>query len=81
MRGARDYKSRDRWVDEPVILSQLKRRNGRRPLCVEPDKESFSLMDATVKKLRTRAQTEIGRGPGIVRPSREEAEELSLIHI
>jgi GTP cyclohydrolase IA len=32
-------------------------------------------MDATVKKLRTRAQTEIGRGPGIVRPSREEAEE------
>src|ERR1700730_2741530 len=75
MRGARDYKSRDRWVDEPVILSQLKRRNGRRPLCVEPDKESFSLMDATVKKLRTRAQTEIGRGPGIVRPSREEAEE------
>ena len=32
-------------------------------------------MDATVKKLRTRPQAEIGRGPGIVRPSREEAEE------
>ena len=31
-------------------------------------------MDATVKKLRTRPQPEIGRGPGIVRPSREEAE-------
>ena len=32
-------------------------------------------MDATVKKLRTRPQPEIGRGPAIVRPSREEAEE------
>jgi len=32
-------------------------------------------MDATVKKLRTRPQTEIGRGPAIVKPSREEAEE------
>ena len=32
-------------------------------------------MDATVKKLPTRLHTDIGRGPGIVRPSREEAEE------
>src|SRR3970282_2798327 len=32
-------------------------------------------MDATVKKLRTRPQAEIGRGPGVLRPSREEAEE------
>ena len=32
-------------------------------------------MDAPVKKLRTRPQPEIGRGPAIVRPSREEAEE------
>ena len=32
-------------------------------------------MDATVKKLRTRPQAEAGRGAGIVRPSREEAEE------
>ena len=32
-------------------------------------------MDATVKKLPTRHQVEIGRGPAIVRPSREEAEE------
>ena len=32
-------------------------------------------MDATVKKLRTRPEADIGRGPGIIRPSREEAEE------
>jgi GTP cyclohydrolase I len=32
-------------------------------------------MDATVKKLRTRPQAEIARGPSIARPSREEAEE------
>ena len=32
-------------------------------------------MDATVKKLRTAPQAGIGREPGIVRPSREEAEE------
>jgi GTP cyclohydrolase IA len=32
-------------------------------------------MDATVKKLRTRPEAEIGRGSSIVRPSREEAEE------
>ena len=32
-------------------------------------------MHATVKKLRTRPQAEAGRGAGIVRPSREEAEE------
>ena len=32
-------------------------------------------MDATVKKLRTRPQAEARRGAGIVRPSREEAEE------
>jgi GTP cyclohydrolase I len=32
-------------------------------------------MDATVKKLKTRPQIEVGRGPAIVRPSREEAEE------
>ena len=31
-------------------------------------------MDATVKKLPTRAQKETDRGPRIVRPSREEAE-------
>jgi GTP cyclohydrolase I len=32
-------------------------------------------MDATVKKPKTRPQIEIGRGPAIVRPTREEAEE------
>ena len=32
-------------------------------------------MDATVKKLPTRPQAELGRGPAIIRPSREEAEE------
>jgi GTP cyclohydrolase I len=32
-------------------------------------------MEATVKKLRTKPPAEIGRGPGIIRPSREEAEE------
>ena len=32
-------------------------------------------MDATVKKLRTAPQAQIGRETGIVRPSREEAEE------
>ena len=32
-------------------------------------------MDATIKKLPIRPQVEIGRGPNIVRPSREEAEE------
>jgi len=32
-------------------------------------------MDATVKKLRTRPQAESARAVGIVRPSREEAEE------
>jgi GTP cyclohydrolase I len=32
-------------------------------------------MDATVKKLPTRPQVDIGRGPAILRPSREEAEE------
>ena len=32
-------------------------------------------MDATVKKLPTKPQTSIGRGPAVTRPSREEAEE------
>ena len=32
-------------------------------------------MDATIKKLPIRPQVDIGRGPGIARPSREEAEE------
>ena len=32
-------------------------------------------MDATVKKLPTRPRTEIGSGPAVLRPSREEAEE------
>ena len=32
-------------------------------------------MDVTVKKARTRPQVETGRGPGIIRPSREEAEQ------
>ena len=32
-------------------------------------------MDATVKKLPTRPQSGIGRGPDLPRPSREEAEE------
>jgi GTP cyclohydrolase I len=32
-------------------------------------------MDATIKKLPIRPHVEIGRGPNIVRPSREEAEE------
>ena len=32
-------------------------------------------MDATIKKLPIRPQADIGRGSGITRPSREEAEE------
>ena len=32
-------------------------------------------MDATIKKLPIRPHVEIGPGPNIVRPSREEAEE------
>ena len=32
-------------------------------------------MDATIKKLPIRPHVDIGRGPGIARPSREEAEE------
>jgi GTP cyclohydrolase I len=35
----------------------------------------LTVMDATVKKPKTRPQIEIGRGPAIVRPTREEAEE------
>ena len=32
-------------------------------------------MDATIKKLPIRSHVDIGRGPAIIRPSREEAEE------
>src|SRR3990172_5446787 len=61
-----------RTLDDPGILRRSLPENGFGFYAFWSEER---LMDATVKKLPTRAQTETSRGSRIVRPSRDEAEE------